>query len=281
MGEPVWVRRVVSVSMHGGDAEVEDGDRAVLLDHHVARLEVAVDDRHRVHRAQHGAQLGGDRDRPLPRVRVVLGEVVGEVGAVDVLHDEVQLLALAARVVDGDQAGVVDLRGDPALAHEAAAQLVGLLAGHLVGAQQLHRDAPVQPLVVRRPDLAHAALADERGQFVAAGDDPSRRHAFRRRGRRRPVLLAQVVAEFVELGADLVDARARRRALRGGGAARGAGAGTGVWVSWSCTGGAGRRRVAAALRIAVRGSLGRGVAGAAAVRLVPARGAENPRRRLR
>lgn len=161
---------------HGGDAEVEDGDRAVLLHHHVPGLEVAVHDRHRVHRAQHGAQLRGDRDRPLPGVGVVLGEMVGEVGAVDVLHDEEELLALAARVVHRDQPGVVDLRGHPALAHEPAAQLVGLLPGHLVGAQQLHRHAPVEPLVVRRPDLSHAALSDERGQLVAAGDDTSCRH---------------------------------------------------------------------------------------------------------
>ncbi len=171
------VRQARGVAVHdGGDPEVQHGDRAVLVHHHVARLEVAVDDRHGVHRAQHGAQLRGHRHGPLPRVRVVFGEVVAEVGAVDVLHDEEQLLARAARVVHGDQARVVDLCGHPALAHEAAAQLVGLLPGHLVGAQQLHRHPPVQPLVVGRPDLSHAALADERGQFVAAGDDTSRRH---------------------------------------------------------------------------------------------------------
>lgn len=168
------------VGVHdGGDAEVEDGDRAVLLHHQVARLEVAVDDRHRVHGTQHGAQLRGDRDRPLPGVRVVLGEMRGEVRTVDVLHDEEQLLALAARVVHRDQPGVVDLRGHPALAHEPAAQLVRLLPGHLVGAQQLHRHAPVEPLVVRRPDLAHAALSDERGQGVTAGDDTSCHHGHR------------------------------------------------------------------------------------------------------
>ncbi len=165
------------VGVHdGGDAEVEDGDRAVLPDHHVARFEVAVDDRHRVHGAEDGAQLGADRDGPLPRVGLVLGEVVGEVGAVDVLHDEEEVLVLAARVVHRDQAGVVDLGGDPALAHEAAAQFVGLRARHLVGAQQFHRHAPVQAPVVGRPDLAHAALADERGQLVPAGDDASCRH---------------------------------------------------------------------------------------------------------
>lgn len=136
-----------------------------------------MDDRHGVHGAQHGAQLRGDRDRPLPGVRVVFGEVVGEVGPVDVLHDEEQLLALAARVVDRDQAGVVDLCGDPALAHEAAAQLVGLLARDLVRAKELDGDTPVEALVVGRPDLAHAALPDERGQFVAVRDHTPRRHA--------------------------------------------------------------------------------------------------------
>lgn len=170
------------VGVHdGGDAEVEDRDGAVLLDHDVARLEVAVDDRHGVHGAEDGAQLGGDRDGPLPGVRIVLGEVVGEVGAVHVLHDEEQLLALAARVVHRDQAGVVDLRGDAALAHEPAAQFVGLRPGDLVGAQQLHRHAPVQAPVVGRPDLSHAALADERGQLVPAGD-----HASGRRGHLPP-----------------------------------------------------------------------------------------------
>lgn len=165
------------VGVHdGGDAEVEDGDRAVLLHHHIARLEVAVDDRHGVHGAQYGAQLGGDRHGPLPGVRVVLGEVAGEVDAVDVLHDEEQFLALAARVVDGDEPGVVDLRGDPALALEPAAQFARLLPSHLVGAQQFHGNAPVEPLVVRRPDLSHTALTDERGQFIAVGDDTSCRH---------------------------------------------------------------------------------------------------------
>lgn len=97
--------------------------------------------------------------------------MVAEVGPVDVLHDEVEVLALGARVMDGDQARVVDLCGDAALAHEAAAQLLGLGARDPVGAQQLDRDAAVEALVVRRPDLAHAALADERGEFVASGYD--------------------------------------------------------------------------------------------------------------
>ncbi len=131
-----------------------------------------MDDRHGVHGGEHGGELGGDRDGPLPRVGGVLGEVVAEVGAVHELHDEVQLLALGPRVVHGDQAGVVDLGGDPALPHEAAPQLLGLGPGDPVGPQQLDGDAPVEPLVVPGPHLAHAALADEGGEFVPAGDDP-------------------------------------------------------------------------------------------------------------
>lgn len=134
-----------------------------------------MDDRHGVHGAEDGAQLRGDRDGPGPGVGVVLGEVVAEVGALHVLHDEEQVVAVAARVVHGDQARVVHLRGDPALADEAAAQFVGGLAadgsGDPVGAQQLDGDPAVQALVVGRPDLAHAALAEDRRQLVPPADE--------------------------------------------------------------------------------------------------------------
>lgn len=70
---------------------------------------------------------------------------------------------------------MVDLRGDPALADEPAPQVVGGLAAggtrDPVGAQQFHRDPSVETLVVRRPDLAHAALAENGRQLVTACDD--------------------------------------------------------------------------------------------------------------
>ncbi len=80
--------------------------------------------------------------------------MVGEVDTVDVLHHQVQVVIVAARVVHGDQARVVDLRGDAALAHEPAAQLSRFLAlpairsADLVRAQQFDRDAPIEALVV-------------------------------------------------------------------------------------------------------------------------------------
>lgn len=161
----------------GGDAQVEDGDRAVRTHHQIAGFEVAVDDRHGVHGGERGAELGGDGDGPLPGVRIVLGEMVGEVGALDVLHDEEQVVAVAARVMDGDQARVVDLGGDPALTDEAATQLVDRFAAggtrDPVGPEQFHRDPAVEALVVRRPDLAHAALAEDGRQLVPSGDDAS------------------------------------------------------------------------------------------------------------
>lgn len=159
----------------GGDPEVKDEDGAFGAHHHVAGLQVAVDDRDRVHGAEDGAELGGDGGGPLPGVRGVLGEMVGEVGALDVTHDEEELVAVAARVVDGDQAGVVDLGGDPALADEAAAQFGGRLAAHGAGdpvrAQQFDGDPAVQSLVVGRPDLAHAALAEDGRELVPPADD--------------------------------------------------------------------------------------------------------------
>lgn len=100
--------------------------------------------------------------------------MVGEVRALDVLHDEIEVVPVAARVVDGDQAGVRDLGGDPALAHEPAAHLVGGGGGgHAVGAEQLDGDAAVETAVVSGPDLAHAALADDGGELVTVRYDAS------------------------------------------------------------------------------------------------------------
>ena len=125
MGEPVWVRRVVSVSIteatpRSSTVTVPSGLTITLRGLRSRwTIGTACTADSTAHSCAATATAHGHG------YGVVLGEVVGEVGALDVLHDEVELLAVAARVVHGDQAGVVDLRGDPALAHEAAPQLVG------------------------------------------------------------------------------------------------------------------------------------------------------------
>ncbi|MQY16850.1 hypothetical protein SRB5_70530 [Streptomyces sp. RB5] len=169
----------------GGDAEVQDGEVALGADHDVAGLEVAVDDRDGVHGGEDRAELGGHGGGPVAGVRLVLGEVVGEVGALNVLHDEVQLVAVGPRVVHGDQPRMPDAGGDPAFAQEAAAQVAGLGAVGRARVEQLDGDAAFEGVVVALPDLAHAALADERGELVTARDDPSvhRRPSWSRRRR--------------------------------------------------------------------------------------------------
>ncbi|GAA4961606.1 hypothetical protein GCM10023238_31010 [Streptomyces heliomycini] len=86
-----------------------------------------------MHGVSTAQQLRGHRDRPLPRVRVVFGEVVAEVGAVDVLHDEEQLLASLPASCTVTRPGWSDLCGHTALAHEAAAQFVATWTDTLSG----------------------------------------------------------------------------------------------------------------------------------------------------
>ena len=107
--------------VHGpGDAEVHDFDDALLRDHDVAGLDVPVDDAHMVGVVQ-GTQHA---QHDLLAVALAQGAVLLEDGpqglALDVLHDKVGhplMVALVvgqyllARVVDGDDVGVVE-QGD-------------------------------------------------------------------------------------------------------------------------------------------------------------------------
>ncbi len=170
----------------GGDPEVEHHHPAVVPDHHVARLEVPVHHRDGVHHGERGTDLRGDGDRRGDREGVLLGQQVGEAQAPDALHHEVQLAGVLPRVQHGDQPGVVERGGDPALAEEAAAQVVAAPAaggrrgrGQQVGTEQLDGDPPVQAFVVGRPDLAHAAVADLLGEAVPAVDDARLAHGRR------------------------------------------------------------------------------------------------------
>ena len=59
---------------------------------------------------------------------------------------------------------MLELRGETGLADEALPELG--FTGDLV-ADDLHRDAPVKPLVERLPDLGHSARADLSREDVA------------------------------------------------------------------------------------------------------------------
>ena len=102
---------------------------------------------------------GGRRAAPL------LVEHVAQGRAPDELHDDGLDAAVAARVVDGDDVRVREPGGGHRLAAEAGDE--GVVGGE-VGEQDLHRHRPGQDLVVRLPDLGHAAPGQRAGR---AGSD--------------------------------------------------------------------------------------------------------------
>ena len=111
-----------------GESEVEDLHRAVLGDHDVGRLEIAVGDAALVRDGQGLDQRGGDLDRALDR-QPVTGDDLVEALAVDELHrDDVADFRLLDRE-DGDDVGVRQRRHGLRLATEALQPL--LAPGHV------------------------------------------------------------------------------------------------------------------------------------------------------
>ena len=74
----------------------------------IGRLDVAVDETVLVGGIQRGGELRHQRERALGRERPLGREQPLEVDAVDVAHRDEELAAGLARLVDGDDAGVVD-----------------------------------------------------------------------------------------------------------------------------------------------------------------------------
>ena len=147
-------------------AEVGE-ERGAALDQHVGGLDVAVDQALAVRGVERGGDLAADVDRAV-RAQPALGaQHRGEVGALDVLHREVEQPVLLARVVDGDDVRVLQGSGDPRLAIEALAEARGL--GQL-GRDDLDRRAPAQVEVLSPIDQAHAAAPDPFLDPVARDD---------------------------------------------------------------------------------------------------------------
>ena len=104
-----------------GHAEVQDEDRALRGDHDVVGLKVAVHQAGVMGHRERRAYLGADRRGGRGRQRDAVLQESSQGGAVDQLHCQVGQPGLLARpeVVDNRNTGVAELRGDPALTHEA------------------------------------------------------------------------------------------------------------------------------------------------------------------
>jgi hypothetical protein len=150
--------------------------------------------------------LPDDRDRALGSDRSFAAAERPEVGALDEPHGDVDLAVGLTGLVHGDDVRVVDRRGEPRLARDAIAK--GLVAGES-WREDLERDGPVEPHVVRAVDPARPAAAHELLDPIP-GNLGGREGVVARRHDARPIRASMIVVAT----STAVTARASRH--RGG-----------------------------------------------------------------
>jgi hypothetical protein len=171
------------------DAEVQELRLARLQHHHVAGLDVAMDDAGLVGVVQGARQLRGDAQRLAPARAGALGDDVGQRASLQVLErDEGQVrLLVPPEVVHDHAVGMGDAGGQAGFPQEALLGQAALVERHREGqADDLERDGPVQDGVARAIDDAHRALADLGLDVVAAqerGGEPGKRNVGLDEGR--------------------------------------------------------------------------------------------------
>jgi len=102
----------------GGDTEIHDARRAIIVEQDIRRLQVAVDDALGVgmhHRIENRAQDGNGLDR---RQGTALLEEIGQVAARHVFKDEIQVAAFLARLENRHDAGVAHAPDSPRLGQQ-------------------------------------------------------------------------------------------------------------------------------------------------------------------
>ena len=144
---------VVDHTLELREPEVEELHLATLAQHHVARLDVAMEDA----LAVRGVEAGGDPDREpergLPRQR--LDQAVEALSGHELVGDVRPLLYLAD-LVHADHIGVRELRDGARLDEEAPARR----RRRIGGGDELQRDEAIQRRVAAEIDMPHAALAE-------------------------------------------------------------------------------------------------------------------------
>ena len=165
------------------DPEIGDHDAIrPPLDHHVVRLEVAVDHPRLVRRRQPGAQLDRQTAQPPPRHR--RAELAGQRRAVDQLHRQEPVGAVLTDVEHPRHVAVLDPPGQLDLAAEPLDRVVGQPA-----AQHLERDPLVELGVERLVDPPHRPRPEPAHDAIAPRHQPA---VVERGGHRGPVAARQV-----------------------------------------------------------------------------------------
>jgi hypothetical protein len=165
--------------------EIGDADVSIAVDHHVRRLQVAVQDAALVSGGDAGAQLTRDLDGFVLREPSNAAQQRCEVLAVDVFHREEPSALVLAEIVETADVLVRHLARDAQLGVELR-EPIGI--GADACGQKLQRDRLIERQVVGAIDLAHAAAPKKRDEPVPARDDRARRpwHGRARGQRRRP-----------------------------------------------------------------------------------------------
>ena len=166
--------RAGRVGHRPSDAEVHHLHVTGGREHHVARLDVAVDDPGPVAVVERRQDAAGDLERARRQDLAALAQDVAQRPAGHELHDDVGLRdagpvggLLLAGVVDSHDRRVVQRRGALRLAAEAC--LERDVAGE-VGPQALHGDDPPEPRVGALADLGHTASAEQLAERIAPAD---------------------------------------------------------------------------------------------------------------
>ena len=172
-GGRVRCSRELRPALQFREAPIEEVDLAEVAEHHVARLQVPVDDAARVREVKRLADARERRQQLAPRelpyrVHVPLaerGKDLLEGGAAQALHREVDVpLRIASQVVDRDDRGVLELALHARFAQESCDEIA---ARRVLAADPLERDVPTDAAVAARVDDPHAALAEHVPERVA------------------------------------------------------------------------------------------------------------------
>jgi hypothetical protein len=185
-----------------------------------AGLEIAVDDPALVRGGEPETDLPRDLDRLVARRTAQTPEHGGEILAIDVLHDDEDLIVLRGDVVGAADVRVRDAAGDT----DFLAKAVELGAARVdAGREEFERDGLVELEVVRAVDLAHAALAQEADDAVARAEASA--------GSKRPVPGRRVGVGHGRCGRGRADGGGDRRVRRSAAARAEAAAGREVGVA--------------------------------------------------
>ena len=154
------------------DAEVGQVRVAVLVEQHVAGLDVPVHEPAAVGGVERVGDLGEQGEGALRAEPALALEQRAQVAALHVAHGDIELPVVLAGLVDGDDARVLQGGGEPGLLQEAAPE--PLVLGEL-RRDQLQRDGALEAEVGRPVHHAHPAPAEERLHAIArerrAGDE--------------------------------------------------------------------------------------------------------------